>query len=262
MNAPARTVLAASLLLPWLGGSPAAAQTLHLNDRWRQCAILLDPSLSQGAWHQFVRELGLVAYFRPVASAEPMGKGHFEVAFVNWGTRIDDEDAAWNDTFSHPDSAHWLFEGDALRIPGLMVRAGVTDRVDAGAYYTKAIGANYSILGGQLQYALLKDRERGVALAGRASGTWLVGPEDMSAGIYGVDLVASKKLWVLTPYGGVSGYLSRGSEHTPKVALEDENVLGVQGTLGVAATVSVVRLGAEVNLARVPGYSIKVAFVR
>ena len=40
-------------------------------------------------------------------------------------SRIDDEKDAWNDTFSHPDSTHYLTDGDALMIPGLMVRAGV-----------------------------------------------------------------------------------------------------------------------------------------
>ncbi len=35
---------------------------------------------------------------------------------------------------------------------------------------------------------------------------------------------------------------------------------GVQGTIGVAAKVSVVRLGAEYNVGRVSGYSFKVAF--
>ena len=49
-------------------------------------------------------------------------------------------------------------------------------------------------------------------------------------------------------------------DRTAKVDLDDESVVGVQGMLGVAVTVWAVRLGAEYNLARVPGYAFKVAF--
>jgi hypothetical protein len=57
----------------------------------------------------------------------------------------------------------------------------------------------------------------------------------------------------------LSGYMSRGHERTPKVALDDETVLGVQGAVGMAVKISAVRLGAEVSLGRVTGYSFKVA---
>lgn len=237
-------------------------QVLHTNDRWDDCAMVIDPSLTQAAWHQFVAELGVVTYYRPLASARPLGRGHFEVALLQWATRIDDADAAWNDTFSHPDSTHWLFEGDALPIPGLMLRAGVTDRVDAGVYLTKNTNSNYGIVGTQLQYGLLQAADGKLAVSGRGSATWLFGPEDLSASVYGLDLVASRDVWRVSPYAGVSGYLARGRERTSKVALDDENVFGVQGMLGVTASLSALRLGAEYYLGRVPGYSLKVAIGR
>lgn len=259
MKISSRSVLAAGLLLA-TGGSPLTAQHLHTNDEWDECAIVLDPSLTQEAWHQFVSELGLVAYFRPLASARPLGARRIELAILQSATRIDDADAAWNDTFSHPDSTHWLFEGDALMIPGLMLRVGATDRVDVGAYFTKNVQSNYGIAGAQVQYALANDTTRGLAAAGRVSYTRLFGPDDVAASVYGLDLVVSRDISIFSPYVGVSGYLSRGHERTDKVDLEDENVLGVQAMAGVAASISVLRLGAEVNLARVPGYAFKVAF--
>lgn len=237
---------------------PVSAQTLHTNHRWSQCAIALHPSLTQEAWRQFTSELGLVTYFRPLASAEPLGRGSFEVALLNWGTRIDDSDAAWNDTFSHPDSTHWLFEGDALFIPGLMVRAGITDRVDLGAYFTKAIGANYGFIGGQLQYNLLNDAERHLAAAGRLSVVNVFGPEDMTATTYGLDLVLSREFGVVAPYVGIAGYMSRARETTPNVDLDDVTAFGAQASVGLVASVSVLRLGGELNLAKVPGMSMKV----
>lgn len=251
----------AAIVLSLAAAAPqASGQTLHTNHDWDECAIVLDPALTPAAWQQFTRELGLVTYFRPMASARPMGAKHFEVALVNWGSRIDDADAAWNDTFSHPDGEHWLFEGSSLYIPGVMVRAGVSDRVDVGAYVTKSIGANYGFIGGQVQYNVLNDAARQLAAAGRISMVHLFGPEDVNASTYGLDFVVSKAVGVLEPYVGVSGYLSRAQETTSKVDLADETALGAQATLGVAARVSVLRLGAEYNLAKVSGISMKVGF--
>jgi len=236
------------------------AQVLHVNDRWSQCAIVIDPALTQDAWHQFVREAALVSYFRPLASAQPLGRMNFEVAVMNSFTRIDDADPAWNDTFSHPDPTHWLFDGSALPIPGLMARAGVTDRVDVGAYVTKSFGANYGILGGQVQYAFLLDVERGLAASARVNAVKLYGPEDLDLNVYGLDLVASKEISRFSPYAGVSGYWSRGRETTDKVSLEDESIVGLQGMVGLAVRVWTLRLGAEFNAASVPGYSFKLAY--
>lgn len=259
-----RAVLAGTVGLLSLGviAPPLSAQVLHVNDRWEECAMVIDPTLTQTSWHQFVEEAGLVSYFRPMVSARPLGRRSFELAVLDWGTRIDAADDAWNDTFSHPDATHWLFDGDALLIPGLMLRAGVSDRVDVGAYFTKSVGANYGFLGGQVQYGLLDDLERNLAVATRLSYVRLFGPEDLRFGSYGLDVFASTQWSRLSPYAGVSGYVARGRETTSKVELDDETVFGVRGTAGVAVRVSMLSLGAEVNVARVPGYSFKVAFAR
>lgn len=251
---------AASALPLFLLGAPLSAQVLHVNDRWEECAFILDPALTQASWRQFVKEAGVVTHFRPLTSAEPLGARNFEVAVLQWGTRIDDASDPWNDTFSHPDPEHWLIEGETLRIPGLMVRAGVTDRVDVGGYVTKAPGSNYGFFGGQAQYAFLHDPESGLAAASRASFVRMYGPEDLSFTNYGLDLLVSRRISRFTPYAGVTGYLAHGHEKTSKVSLEDENVLGVQGTAGVAMRLWVLSLGAEVHVAEVNGYSFKVAF--
>jgi hypothetical protein len=261
MNTQGRilVVMASAFALP-IGAAPLQAQVLHVNHHWDECAIVIDPALTQASWHQFVKEVGLVTYFRPLASARPLGRGSFELGLLEWGNRIDPATDAWNDTFSHPDATHWLFEGDALLIPGLMVRAGLTDRIDVGAYYTKALGANYGFFGGQLQYSFLNDTERSLGVAGRISAVRLYGPEDLEASTYGLDVVASKDISRFSPYIGVATYLSRGHETTDKVDLEDENVVGVQATVGVAVRLWALRLGAEAHLAEVTGYSFKVAF--
>jgi hypothetical protein len=238
----------------------ASAQHLHTNHRWDECAIVLDPALTRDAWRQFVTELGIVTYFRPMASAKPLGRRNFEIGLLDWSTQIDDADDAWNDTFSHPDSTHYLFEGSALHIPGLTARVGVTDRIDVGMYFTKNVNSNYGFVGGQVQYSLRLNEERRLSAAGRLSVVRLFGPDDVQASTYGLDVLVSKEVWRLEPYAGVSGYMARGRETTTKVDLDAETAFGAQATLGVTARVSYLRLAAEYHAAKVPGVSMKVAF--
>jgi hypothetical protein len=250
--------------------TPAAAQAqgrphLHDHGKWKECSIQLSPALTQRAWRQFTQEAGLVAYFRPLADAEPLGKGRFDFSLVQWETAIDDADDAWNDTFVHPDSAHWLFEGSGLKFPGLMVRAGVSASTDVGVYVTKNPNANYGFVGGQLQRRLVGGENRRWSASARASFVTLYGPEDVDLTVYGMDLVASRKLtlnkWAnISPYVGVSGYLSTSHEKTAVVALEDEQVTGGQAMAGAVLQLSKARIAAEYNAAKVRTVSLKVGF--
>lgn len=270
---------AALLLLPTVGRAQAgivparssqlsaATQgghaTLHVDTRWKECSIKLDPSLTQGAWRQFTREAGLVTYFRPLIDAKPMGRGKFELSMLQWETAIDDHEAAWNDTFVHPDSVHWLFEGEGLRFPGLMVRAGVSRRVDVGAYFTKNPNANYGFYGGQVQFNVVDDTTRNWALSTRVSAVRLFGPDDVDLSVGGIDAVVSRQYrpvsWVaVSPYVGVSTYVSHSHEQSALVNLADETGTGTQATAGLSVKLSVVRIAAEYNTARVRSRSLKI----
>jgi hypothetical protein len=238
------------------------AEGLHVNTRWKECSFQLDPALSQAAWHQFTHEAGLVVYFRPLLDARPMGRGNFEVSLLQWATGIDASDAAWNDTFVHPNDTHWLFEGSRLAFPGLTVRAGVTDRIDVGAYATKNPNANYGFFGGQMQYNVINDEQRNWAASTRLSFISMFGPEDLEFSVIGADVLASRRYAVsgwaaVSPYAGVSTYLSTSHETTAAVSLDDETVLGAQGMVGAVLEVSKARLAAEYNLARVNSISMK-----
>lgn len=265
MHAGIRMIPAAAVLAG-LSAAPVEAQQLHTNDTWDECSIVLDENLSQANWDTWVGEVGNVVYFRPMSDARPMGRGNFEFAILDWGSRIDDEKDAWNDTFSHPDSTHYLTDGDALMIPGITARIGVTDRLDAGAYVTKNPNANYGFYGAQLQYALTDEGTFPVSAATRASFVHLYGPDDAGVGVYGLDLVVSRDLPVLSgfatlsPYAVASGVLSRGQETTERVDLDDVNDFAAQGTLGLALDIRAVRLGAEYSVGRVDAYSFKIGF--
>jgi hypothetical protein len=228
---PKRLTSATTILAVVLIQTPAAAQELHVNPRWKECSFQLDPSLTQSAWHQFTREAGLAIYYRSLGDARPLAKGKFEVSALQWQTNIDDVKPAWNDTFVHPDSAHWLTEGSGLKIPGLTVRAGVGAKMDVAAYVTKNPGANYGFYGAAVQRSLVGDATSKWNASARASFIKMYGPEDLDFAVYGADIVASRTLtlsrWAaISPYAGVSGYLSRAHEKTNAVNLADENVFG------------------------------------
>lgn len=247
------------------GGTVGTRPHLHTSSRWDECSIQLDASLTQKAWRQFVQEAGLVAYFRPLIDAKPMGKGKFEVSILQWETRIDDSEAAWNDTFVHPDSTHWLFEGDGLKFPGLMVRAGVSNKTDVGIYATKNPNANYGFYGAQVQQNLFSRNNWDAS--GRLSFTSLFGPEDVNLTVFGWDMVASREFALTTwaavsPYVGVSSYFTMGRESSPLVDLDNEYVGGSQAMVGAVLELSGARLGIEYNAAKVNSLSMKVGFGR
>lgn len=247
------------------GGHAAGEPHLHTTSRWKECSFQLDPSLTKEAWQQFTREAGMVVYFRPLADARPMGKGKFDVSVTQWKTGIDDNTPGWNDTFVHPDAEHWLFEGSGLQFPGLMARAGITNSTDVGVFWTRNPNANYGVYAAQLQQSVI--RGDAAYVAARASFSALYGPDDVSFNVTGVDLVASKSLRVarwttLSPYAGVSTYLTRSHEKSAVVDLADERAFGVQAMAGAVLQLSKARLAVEYNAAEVNSLSFRIGFGR
>jgi hypothetical protein len=237
---------------------------LHVNPRWSECSFQLDPSLTQEAWREFTKEVGPVAYFRPLKDAKPMGVGNYEFSVLQWQTAFDDTKAAWNDTFVHPDSTHWLKDSDRLPLPSITFRTGVANNVDLGVYVTKNPNVNYGLWGGQVQYNFLNDGEANWAASARLSFVSLFGPEDLGISVYGLELLASREYsvysdWVsVTPYGGMSTYVARSHETSSVVNLNDESFLGVQAMAGVVAQISLARVAVEYNVAVVNTISFKV----
>jgi len=260
----AAMAMAMALIQTSASAQTSRQPTLHVNPRWKECSFQLDPSLTQSAWHQFTREAALVAYFRPMSDARAMGKGHFELSLLQYKTSIDDSDAAWNDTFVHPDSAHWLFEGEGLSFPGLMGRVGITNKTDVGLYFTKSPGANYGFVGGQVQHNLVgNDDTSAWFAAARASFVSMYGPDDLNLNVFGVDVLASRKFTVtrwasVSPYAGASTYLSNAHEKTTAVNLDDEHVVGAQAMMGASVQLSMARLAVEYNMSNVNSLSFKV----
>jgi hypothetical protein len=237
---------------------------LHVNPRWRECSFQLDPGLTQSEWREFTKEAGAVVNFRPLTDARPMGKRNFEVSILQWSTAIDESKDAWNDTFVHPDSTHWLVGGPRLPIIGLTARAGITERLDVGIYLTKSPGANYGFYGAQAQYNLLNNDQKKFSTSVRGSFVKMYGPEDLNLNIYSADVVASKafvlneKWLTLSPYAVVSTYLSASHEKSDVVNLKNERVAALQAGAGVVARIALATVAIEYNQASVNTVSMKI----
>jgi len=55
------------------------AVELHTNDKWDECAMSIDPSLTQNQWQTFSKDLAPIIYFKPTNGAKPLGKGKFDI---------------------------------------------------------------------------------------------------------------------------------------------------------------------------------------
>lgn len=121
--------------------------TLNVNPDIFTCDIEIAANLTQDEWKVFTKQFGHVLYFSPMASARPLGTKQFDITMELKSTAIDQTSGAWNNTFHHPDSIHWL--GDAVVVPAMHARMGVSEKVDVGVYFTH-IGL-YGFIGGEVK---------------------------------------------------------------------------------------------------------------
>jgi len=228
----------------------------HIDPSVKSCSMVIDPSLTQAQWHTFTRQVGAISSTKSLAPAKTLGTLKFRVALDYGSTPVDQHDAAWINTFTHPDADCPL--GDAVRYPTLRASVGVADNMDIGGFWTAAPGANYGMVGGEFKYAFLQESENSPAAAVRASATILTGVPDFNLNIYSVEVLASKEIAKVTPYVGIRTSLAIGTETTSKVDLETETVPIAQGYVGVAYSVWVLHLAAEYNVSSVNTFALAV----
>jgi hypothetical protein len=230
----------------------------HLDPSLNTCSMIINPSLTQAQWHRFTHQAGAILTFKSLASARTLGKMNFNIAIDDGYTPIDQRDLAWVNTFAHPDEDCPL--GDAITIATIRASMGVSDNMDVGGYWTTAPGANYGMVGGEIKYGFIKESEKYPAAAARASVSILTGVSDFNLNIYSVDLFASKKIAMVTPYIGLKESLVIGTETTSKVDLDRESLSVTQGYAGVAYSYWMFNLAAEYNVSSVNTFAFVVGF--
>jgi hypothetical protein len=249
-----------------IAAAPLRAQSahppLHVHPSFKDCSVKFAPELTQSAYDRFVREFGSVSAFKQMASSHTLGKGRVLVGVEMLSFRIDDGSPAWNDTFHHPSDHHPL--GATQQFPKLKLRAGVTDDLDVGAFYTKNFSANYGWLGVDGKYALRKESaERPVSVAVRGAYTKTLYVSDMDMHALTADVSVGRRLWrVVRPYAalGADGVLAR--ETSDAVNLRDRAIIVPHLVGGIEATVwRHLSVGAEFTLGARPTTQVQVAGV-
>jgi hypothetical protein len=230
----------------------------HIDPGVKSCSMVIDPSLTQDQWKRFTRQVGEISSLKSLSPAETIGKMHFVFSIERSSTPVDQHDLAWINTFTHPDENCPL--GDKVKIIDLRAKFGISDKIDIGAVWTTAPGANYGMIGGEIKYAFLPESEKRPAAAVRASYIALTGVPDFNLGVGSIDLLASKKIAGVSPYLGVRESLITGTETTSKVDLNKENHLITQGFAGVSYSIWRLNLAIEYNISEVNTFSFTVGF--
>lgn len=221
----------------------------HIDPSVESCSMVIDSSLTQGQWHDFVTEASAIVSFKSLAPARTQGKGNFYLAIDDGYTPVDQHSLAWINTFTHPDADCPL--GDVITVPTIRASIGVSDRVDLGGYWTTAPGANYGAVGGAVKYAFLQKAPDDLTAAVRASFSLLTGVPDFNLNIYSIEVMASKRIAVLVPYAGLRENFVFGTETTSKVDLQRERLALTQGYAGAVCYIWKFSVAAEYNVASV-----------
>ncbi|MGE5176723.1 MAG: hypothetical protein ACM3JJ_10150 [Hyphomicrobiales bacterium] len=252
-RAPLTSLLVAAtfLLFPRTTTAQAGGTDVywHIDPSVKSCSMVIDPSLTQAQWKRFAEQAGAIISFKPLASAEPLGKHNVTVGLDYSSTAVDQRDPAWINTFTHPDETCPL--GDHVVVPTLRARVGVSDRMDFGASWTKAPRANYGYVSGEVRYALLAETAHRPAAAVRTSMTVLTGVPDFNYIEYGAEWSASKRLAAFTPFLGTRGNFAVATETTSKVDLRQERLFLPQAFIGTTYSVWKFDLAAEYDIAKV-----------
>jgi opacity protein-like surface antigen len=240
---------------------PVDDPMLHVDPSVKDCSVRFAPNLTQGAFHRFVREFGSVSAFKQGAPPAPLAAGDV-VLGAEWMTfTVEEHAAAWNDTFTHPTAHHPL--GAEKSFPKLHLRGGLTDRLEAGAFYTANPEANYGWAGIELKYAVLDQRAgEPVSLALRGAYTKTLYVSDMNMHAVTTEVSVGRTFWgAVTPYAGVGLDHVLALETSPAVQLRDEALSVPHAFAGVEVRYWRLTAGAEVQVGALTSWQAQVGFV-
>jgi hypothetical protein len=243
MNSARGALVALLSLVP--AAAVAQKPILHVDPSLKDCSVIFAPELTQSAFQRFVREFGSVSAFKQMSPPTTLGKGGIAIGLDMIYFSVDEGSDAWNDTFAHPDSMHYL--GSNKQIPSVKLRVGVTDKLDLGAYYTRNPNANYGWLGVEARYGLLRQSETmpiSLMLRGAYTKTLYVADMDMHTATY--DVSAGRTFWNrVTAYAGWGNDAVLARETSDAVQLKTEVVAVSRAFAGVAVRLWHVALGVE-----------------
>lgn len=253
--------LAPSVALAHGPNGHSADPDLHVNPALKDCNIQFAAELTQSAFHRFVREFGSVSAFKQVAPPTTLGRRGVAIALENISFTVAEKDDAWNDTFHHPDATHEL--GARRQFPKLRLRAGLSDRFDVGAFFTRNPNANYGWVGVEARYGLLRQAATmPVSVALRGAWTRTLYVDDLNLQAATLDATVGRTWWGLfTPYVGVGSDAILARETTDVVDLNREEMVVTHATAGAELRYWRFALGAESHFGPLTSLNLQVATV-
>jgi hypothetical protein len=257
-------IAASALVMAGSVKARAADPPLHVDPagRYDECSVKFSPGLTQGAFRSFAREFGSVSAFKQGTQASTLGKGKVSFSAEMFTFPLEDKEPKWNDTFVHPHAEHEL--GSRQNFPKFTLRAGVTDKLDVGAYFTRNPLSNYGWLGIDAKYQVLAaSQSRPIALAVRGAYTKTLYVDDMDMHALTADLSAERRFARgLRPYLGLGGDAVFVRETSDAVALRGETTFSPHLFGGLAFSFwRYFTLGAEVALGALPSQQVNLAVV-
>jgi hypothetical protein len=250
-----------SIALAHGAGGQSTDPDLHVDPSLKDCSVDFAPELTQVAFRRFAREFGSASAFTLMAPPTTLGRGHVAVALDGYSFKVEEHSDSWNDTFAHPNATHWL--GATKNFPKLRVRAGLTDRIDVGAFYTANLNANYGWFGLEGRYAMLRQSATmPVSVTARGAWTKTLYVDDMDMQTATGDVEAGRTFWnSFTPYVGVGSNVVIVRETTPDVALHSETLQVSHLVGGAQYRWWRFALGAEAHVSALTTYEVQVATI-
>lgn len=246
--------------IPGFAQTPAGsgpAPILHVHTSYRSCHFDLHPELTKAEFEEFAEELGSVLRFRQLGDTSTLGRGRLDLSLQLTSSGIDDSKGAWNNTMSHPTADHYL--GEALVIPRLVVRLGVSDRVDIGAWGGMDPHSNYGLVGVDTTVVMLRqDAGQPVSVSVRPSIGALVGPKELWAGNASLDVSVSRSLGAFAVYVGGASSASVAVERSDDVDLEPATAAGSVGYAGLTWTWRGLLVAAEVEKGALVSFGVRI----
>ena len=150
-------------------------------------------ALSQDQFLRLSHDLGAAISYKGVTPATTLGVLGFDVGVEVTDTRVRNSDAfARSGAGGH---SH-------LVVPKLHLNKGLPWGFDIGAFVGAVPEVSATLFGADLRYGILDDGLATPAVALRVSGTRATGLGDLGVSTLALDVMASKKFTLLTPYVG------------------------------------------------------------
>jgi hypothetical protein len=224
---------------------PAAASDVSFNRTY-----------TQQNFRDFSEEIGSVLLYRSIGPAVSLGITGFNLGVEMMGSDINENKDYWKKAVSDGNPPSYLVNSRISFIKGLPLD------FDVGVVLGKILDPDIPYFGGEVRYAIVKDRALipGVTIRGSYSQTFNVDQLDLRT--YGLDLSVSKGFGVgikIIPYAGlgVSWVSSKAGHLTSGLSLDKEEFSKTHGFLGARLEMGILAITAEVDYGVIPSYNLQ-----